>query len=259
MWRETEGQAAIQVTPKAHRRAAMWQARVSSGSHGNLHPFSVQALELLSQRAASLQACSLPDLKPPPEAEYALLRLRSFYAAPQSSGVVAQLPAAVDIFIGGAEKLLVGDPAARRSQDARLLQLTRQLFPGGAPALDSDTFASAVSALAKSEISRLQASLQRGAQQVQLLDELMVSLAGRPSDQARTRRSKERLKQRMQPELNSLLRWLAGGYAGFELLPAAMQDGAGAASHAEEWSVGATSSRCMPAGHGCWAACWHAG
>ena len=67
----------------------------------------------------------------------------------------------------------------------------------------------------------------------------MQQLTGRPGEQAKTRRSKQALKQRMQPDLNCLLRWLGGGYAGFHLLPATLQQRAAAAANADDWTAGA--------------------
>lgn len=197
-----------------------------------------QAVNLLEAREQSLATRAQATLHLPPPAEYALLRLRSAYLAPQPAAAAAPLPAMVDVY-GSNDKLASGDAAARRGHDMRLRQLTRQLFPDGEPALDSPSFAGVVAALAQFEISRLQASLQGGAQQVQLMEQLIVSLKNRPGEQAKTRSSKQRLQQRMQPELNSLLRWLAGGYIGFETLPAEVRAHSAAAANAEQWTVGA--------------------
>lgn len=182
-----------------------------------------------------------PDLKMPPLAEYTLLRLRSAYLDSQSSPVVACLPSAVGVFSGGADKLMGGDPTARQSHDARVRQLGRQLFAGGEPALGSPEFAVAVAALATFEIGRLQTSLQQSAQQVQLFDDLIVPITGHPGEQGKVRRSKQRLQDRMGMQLRSLLRWLAGGYDGSELLPADVRErGVAAAFNANEWTVGVT-------------------
>lgn len=67
---------------------------------------------------------------------------------------------------------------------------------------------------------------------------LIPQLHGRPGDQAKLRRQKQTLKQRMQPDLNCLVRWLAGEYAGFDRLPAAMQALAATVADAAIWSVG---------------------
>ncbi|PSC67479.1 xylose [Micractinium conductrix] len=69
------------------------------------------------------------------------------------------------------------------------------------------------------------------------MEQLMQQLTGRPGEQAKTRRSKQALKQRMQPDLNCLLRWLGGGYAGFHLLPATLQQRAAAAANADDWTA----------------------
>ena len=96
-----------------------------------------------------------------------------------------------------------------------------------------------MAALALSEIGRLQASLQQSAQQVQLMEEFIISITGRPGEQGKVRRSKQRLQDRISPQLRSLLRWLAGGYDGSELLPADVRErGVAAASNANDWTVG---------------------
>ena len=70
------------------------------------HQFWLQAMELVLERIAAIKGGSDPEPKMPLIAEYALLRLRSAYLEPQSSPVVARLPSAVDVFSGGADKLL---------------------------------------------------------------------------------------------------------------------------------------------------------
>lgn len=74
--------------------------------------------------------------------------------------------------------------------------------------------------------------------QVQLIEELIPRLTRRSKEQARLMRSKQGLKQRMVPELNSLLRWLGGGYVGFSLLPEPLRHQATAATHADKWTPG---------------------
>ena len=74
--------------------------------------------------------------------------------------------------------------------------------------------------------------------QVQLTEELIPRLTWRPGEQKRLIRSKQSLKQRMIPELNKVLRWLGGGYVGFEALPAAVRQQAAVAAHADQWTVG---------------------
>lgn len=77
----------------------------------------------------------------------------------------------------------------------------------------------------------------RMAQQVQLTEELIPRLTGRPGEQKRLIRSKQSLKQRMIPELNKMLRWMGGGYVGFAALPAAIRQQAALAAHADQWSI----------------------
>ena len=180
---------------------------------------ALQALDLLRRREAALatqpqQAVQLPAL-----AEYAQLRLRSVYLTPQPSAGAVNLPAMIDVFGGGLEKLLGGDSAAVSSHTRRLAELQRQLFPSGTPTLDSAEFADAAAALALSQIQRLQLSLQRAAQPVQLMDQQIPQLSQRPGEQRKMRAAKQRLQQRMRPELYSLLRWLSGGYIGYDGLP----------------------------------------
>ena len=125
-----------------------------------------QAIALLAERSAAIQQHAQPDLKMPPPAEYALLRLRCIYASPQSSTVAACLPPAINVFCNASlEKLAPGKPALA-SLTSRLRQLTMELHAGAEPALDSQEFAAAVAALAQFEIERLQISLTRMAQQV---------------------------------------------------------------------------------------------
>ena len=75
--------------------------------------------------------------------------------------------------------------------------------------------------------------------QVQLMEQLIPRLTGRSGEQAKLRRAKQALKLRVEPELNSLLRWLGGGYVGFELLPDTLRQHAAAVSNAEQWNAGA--------------------
>ena len=207
-------------------------------------PAALQALELLQQREAALatqpqQAVQLPAL-----AEYAQLRLRSVYLTPQPSAGAANLPAMIDVFGGSLEKLLGGDSAAVSSHTRRLAELERQLFPSGAPTLDSAEFADAAAALALSQTQRLQLSLQRAAQHVQLMDQQIPQLSQRPGEQHKMRAAKQRLQQRMRPELYSLLRWLSGGYIGYDGLPQdARACAAAIASNGERWTVGARLGR----------------
>ena len=74
--------------------------------------------------------------------------------------------------------------------------------------------------------------------QVQLQEELIPRLTGRPGEQAKLRRTKQVLKQRMAPEVGRLVRWLAGGYAGFDLLPTRLQAHAASVGDAHIWSTG---------------------
>jgi hypothetical protein len=74
--------------------------------------------------------------------------------------------------------------------------------------------------------------------QVQIMEHLIPMLTHRKAEQARLRRQKQALKTAMKPHLNSLLRWLGGGYVGHELLPDTLRQQALAAAHADEWSVG---------------------
>jgi hypothetical protein len=144
----------------------------------------------------------------------------------------------VDVFGEGEfEKLSSSGSSAVARLETRLRQLSNQLYAGAEPALDSPEFAAAVAALALSEIKRLELALQHMAQQHQLMDQLITSLYGRPGEQRKTRTAKQRMKQRMRPLLNSLLRWLGGGYVGFQSLPAAQQYAA-VAANAAAWSVG---------------------
>ena len=71
------------------------------------------------------------------------------------------------------------------------------------------------------------------------MEQLIVSLTGRSGEQAKTRRAKQALQLRMEPELNCLARWLAGGYAGFGLLPAALQQHATTVANTQQWCTGA--------------------
>ena len=74
--------------------------------------------------------------------------------------------------------------------------------------------------------------------QVQVQEELIPRLTGRPGEQAKLRRAKQVLKQRMAPEVGRLVRWLAGGYAGFDLLPTRLQAHAASVGDAHVWSTG---------------------
>ena len=141
------------------------------------------------RRDEAIEAHADQDLKPPPLAEYARLRLCSAYLGTQRC-TGASLPSAVDVFTGSAESLPQRDAAALGRHDARLRALARQVFPGGDPALDDAAFAGAVAALAAFEISRHQTWLQRSAQQVQLMEGLIISLTGRPGEQSKTRSSR---------------------------------------------------------------------
>lgn len=78
------------------------------------------------------------------------------------------------------------------------------------------------------------------------MEELIPRLTRRSKEQARLIRSKQGLKQRMAPELNSLLRWLGGGYVGFSLLPESLRQQATAAAHADKWTPGALGGQGAP-------------
>ena len=69
---------------------------------------------------------------------------------------------------------------------------------------------------------------------------LIPQLTLRPGEQARVRRAKQALKAKMEPELSNLLLWARGGYLGFQLLPAALQQQAPAAT--QTWTTGALYS-----------------
>jgi hypothetical protein len=70
------------------------------------------------------------------------------------------------------------------------------------------------------------------------MDALIPRFSDRPGEQKRLMRAKHALKQRMQPDLNSLLRWLGGGYVGFDALPPTLRQHALAAAHADQWTAG---------------------
>ncbi|PSC71951.1 Tcr1 transposon ORF2 [Micractinium conductrix] len=204
-----------------------------------------QATDLVLRRDEAIEAHADQDLKPPPLAEYARLRLCSAYLGTQRC-TGASLPSAVDVFTGSAESLPQRDAAALGRHDARLRALARQVFPGGDPALDGAAFAGAVAALAAFEISRHQTWLQRSAQQVQLMEGLIILLTGRPGEQSKTRSSRQRLQARMQGTLNSLCRWLSGGYVGFELFPAEVRACSASLTNSRLWTVAAICHGAYP-------------
>lgn len=77
------------------------------------------------------------------------------------------------------------------------------------------------------------------APQVQLIEQLIPRLTARPGEQSRLRTAKQTLKlTKLAPELSSLMRWLAGGYVGFNLLPQSLQQFAPTMCDANGWSVG---------------------
>ena len=80
--------------------------------------------------------------------------------------------------------------------------------------------------------------------QVQLMEVLIPSLTGRRSDQDKMRRSKQALKQRMEPALSMLMRWLAGSYAGFALLPQQLRAHAESVATSGDWTVGRSGRSC---------------
>ncbi|PSC76086.1 serine threonine [Micractinium conductrix] len=86
---------------------------------------------------------------------------------------------------------------------AEYASLAGTQFDGAEPALDSQEFAAAVAELAQWDIERLQAALTHSAQQVQVQEELIPRLTGRPGEQAKLRRAKQVLKQRMAPEAHA--------------------------------------------------------
>lgn len=206
---------------------------------------------MLQRREAALTAQPEQVQQLTPSAEYALLRIRSAYLAPQPSSGAVKLPAMKDIFSGSAERLLGGDAAAWNTHSKRLRQVERQVFASAAPALDSAAFGSAAAELAMSEIRRLQHWLQRAAQQVQLMDDLIPKLSQRPSEQRKLRAAKQRLQQRMRPELYSLVRWLSGGYVGYDGLPGGVRAYAASVSDGQRCTVGAAHllSVCLLHGH----------
>ena len=80
--------------------------------------------------------------------------------------------------------------------------------------------------------------------QVQLMEVLIPSLTDRRSDQDKMRRSKQALKQRMEPALAMLMRWLAGSYAGFALLPQQLRAHAESVATSGDWTVGRSGRSC---------------
>ena len=243
-------------------------------------PF-MQAEQLPLERAASIQRHSQPEPRPPPRAEYALLRLQREYVSPQPSAAAAPCLRQSTCF--GAARLNAWRPALRRcgACTTACACFAASSLPAESPRWTAPTLrrqsqslrcsrSLGCKRLSRAWLSRRVAwgvraspcharprlrlrlacacACSPGAQhlpllssprQVQLMEQLMQQLTGRPGEQAKTRRSKQALKQRMQPDLNCLLRWLGGGYAGFHLLPTAVQQRAVAAANADDWTAGA--------------------
>ena len=76
------------------------------------------------------------------------------------------------------------------------------------------------------------------------MEVLIPSLTDRRSDQDKMRRSKQALKQRMEPALAMLMRWLAGSYAGFALLPQQLRAHAESVATSGDWTVGRSGRSC---------------
>ena len=76
------------------------------------------------------------------------------------------------------------------------------------------------------------------------MEVLIPSLTDRRSDQDKMQRSKQALKQHMEPALAMLMRWLAGSYAGFALLPQQLRAHAESVATSGDWTVGRSGRSC---------------
>ena len=74
--------------------------------------------------------------------------------------------------------------------------------------------------------------------QVQLIEQLMPQLSSRRSELDKLRRAKVQLLEKMRPDLDHLMRWRAGGYVGFDVLPEDVQRMATALTAANGWNTG---------------------
>jgi hypothetical protein len=70
-----------------------------------------------------------------------------------------------------------------------------------------------------------------------MMEQLIPRLPGRPGEQKKVRRQKQRLMASLEPLLTDLQDWRAGGYVGFDRLPAEMQD-ASLEIERNRWSTG---------------------
>ena len=74
--------------------------------------------------------------------------------------------------------------------------------------------------------------------QAQLADNLISGLFGRNADQEKARKAKHAQQQKVEEAMAPLLGWLRGGYLGFTLLPAGVQQAARQAGVGERWTAG---------------------
>eukprot|EP00887_Chlorella_sp_A99_P004520 scaffold34.g4520.t1 len=173
-----------------------------------------EAGERMLAREAALQQPSPASLKLPRHLEYVQLRLRLEWADNAAGG---HLPPASSLF-DGLDQLAPGAPALGRYR-ARVRRLESDSevmarFGGQRPAIGSQEMAT-----------------------VQLLDMIIPTLSRRPSDQKKLLKGKEQRKKQLSPLLTQLQGWLAGGYVGFDQLPAAVR--LSAPPPAEAWGVDA--------------------
>ena len=126
-------------------------------------PVHMQAAMMLAERTTAIEKQAAAGMKLPLAAEYALAQLQHEHL---SSPATQQLPPAANLLPGGAlERLAPGTPGLLALQ-RREAALERQLFDGQRPDLTTPCMAAAVASLAVFEISRLQVSIVRTAQQV---------------------------------------------------------------------------------------------
>lgn len=71
--------------------------------------------------------------------------------------------------------------------------------------------------------------------QVQLLDIIIPKMSRHPAEQRKTRGDKQRLQKQMAARLETLQRWLKGGFLGFDLLDPATR---ALSAPAPTWTVG---------------------